>query len=91
MSIASMSELLARALRGGYALGYFEAWDQYSLEAVLEAAEPTSPGWTVGVWKSLRPSRAAWASVLLSPQRSFSMRPGPSPKCSVGFVPAAMR
>ena len=41
MSIVSMSELLAQALRGGYALGYFEAWDQYSLEAVLEAAEET--------------------------------------------------
>jgi len=34
-----MSELLAQARRGGYALGYFESWDQYSLEAALEAAE----------------------------------------------------
>ena len=24
---------------GGYAVGYFEAWDLYSLEAVAEAAE----------------------------------------------------
>jgi ketose-bisphosphate aldolase len=32
-------ELLAEALAGGYAVGYFEAWDVYSLEAVLEAAE----------------------------------------------------
>lgn len=32
-------ELLADALAGGYAVGYFEAWDIYSLEAVLEAAE----------------------------------------------------
>jgi len=42
MSIVRMSQLLAQALRGGYALGYFEAWDQYSLEAVLEAAEETN-------------------------------------------------
>jgi fructose-bisphosphate aldolase class II len=34
-----MTELFERARREGYALGYFEAWDQYSLEAVLEAAE----------------------------------------------------
>jgi len=34
-----MRELLRAALAGGYAVGYFEAWDQYSLEAVLEAAE----------------------------------------------------
>ncbi|MCL5995098.1 MAG: class II fructose-bisphosphate aldolase [Chloroflexi bacterium] len=39
MSIVSMPELLARAQQDKYAVGYFEAWDQYSLEAVLEAAE----------------------------------------------------
>lgn len=33
------NELLAAAQAGGYAVGYFEAWDVYSLEAVLEAAE----------------------------------------------------
>lgn len=32
-------DLLDDALAGGYAVGYFEAWDIYSLEAVLEAAE----------------------------------------------------
>ena len=32
-------QLLADARAGGYAVGYFEAWDQYSLEAVVEAAE----------------------------------------------------
>lgn len=32
-------DLLAEALAGGYAAGYFESWDVYSLEAVLEAAE----------------------------------------------------
>ena len=32
-------DLLAQALRYKYAVGYFEAWDVYSLEAVLEAAE----------------------------------------------------
>ncbi len=39
MPLIPMHELLGRALRGGYAVGYFEAWDVYSLEAVLEAAE----------------------------------------------------
>jgi ketose-bisphosphate aldolase len=31
--------MLAQARAGSYALGYFEAWDSYSLEAVIEAAE----------------------------------------------------
>lgn len=39
MSIARLQDLLADARRGGYCLGYFEAWDQYSLEACLAAAE----------------------------------------------------
>jgi ketose-bisphosphate aldolase len=33
------NQLLSDAQAGGYAVGYFEAWDIYSLEAVLEAAE----------------------------------------------------
>ena len=39
MSIARLRDLLADARRGGYCIGYFEAWDQYSLEACLAAAE----------------------------------------------------
>lgn len=31
--------LLSEAARGGYALGYFEAWDSYSLDAIVDAAE----------------------------------------------------
>ena len=34
-----LSEILDRAIEKHYAVGYFEAWDQYSLEAVIEAAE----------------------------------------------------
>jgi ketose-bisphosphate aldolase len=39
MPLRSMQTMLQRALAGGYGLGYFEAWDGYSVEAVLEAAE----------------------------------------------------
>lgn len=39
MTLVSLPVLLADARAGGYAVGYFEAWDGYSLEAVLEAAE----------------------------------------------------
>ena len=39
MPLAPLTALLADARAGGYALGYFEAWDGYSLEAVVEAAE----------------------------------------------------
>jgi ketose-bisphosphate aldolase len=37
--LISFNQLLNDALAGGYAVGYFESWDVYSLEAVLEAAE----------------------------------------------------
>ena len=39
MALVPLTRLLADAVAGGYAVGYFEAWDGYSLEAVLEAAE----------------------------------------------------
>lgn len=39
MSLVTLTDLFADARRGGYALGYFEAWDSTSLEAVLDAAE----------------------------------------------------
>lgn len=39
MSLQSMKKILRDALNGGYAVGYFEPWDQYSMEAVVGAAE----------------------------------------------------
>lgn len=39
MPLVPMTALLGQAKAGGYAVGYFEAWDSYSLEAVLAAAE----------------------------------------------------
>jgi ketose-bisphosphate aldolase len=39
MPLIPAPEMLARARAGGYAVGYFESWDGYSLEAVLDAAE----------------------------------------------------
>ena len=37
--LVPLPTLLASARQGVYAVGYFEAWDSYSLEAVVEAAE----------------------------------------------------
>ncbi len=39
MPLEPLPSLLANARAEGYAVGYFEAWDDYSLEAVVEAAE----------------------------------------------------
>jgi ketose-bisphosphate aldolase len=39
MPIVPMQAMLAHALRHRYAVGYFEAWDLYSMEAALAAAE----------------------------------------------------
>jgi fructose-bisphosphate aldolase class II len=41
MALTGMGEILDAALRGSYCVGYFEAWDEYSLEAVWGAAERT--------------------------------------------------
>jgi fructose/tagatose bisphosphate aldolase len=37
--LVPFNDLLDAARHGGYAVGYFEAWDGYSLDAVLRAAE----------------------------------------------------
>lgn len=39
MALVPLSQLLHHAQSHHYAVGYFEAWDMYSFEAVLEAAE----------------------------------------------------
>ena len=39
MPLVSMQAMMKHAQANGYGLGYYEAWDSYSLEAVLEAAE----------------------------------------------------
>jgi ketose-bisphosphate aldolase len=39
MALVSLQTILHHACRHGYAVGYFEAWDLYSLEAALDAAE----------------------------------------------------
>ena len=39
MPLTALTELLRQARSAGYAVGYFEAWDGYSLEAVLDAAQ----------------------------------------------------
>jgi ketose-bisphosphate aldolase len=47
--LAPLTTLLADARAHGYALGYFEAWDGYSLEAVVEAAEEERAPAIIGV------------------------------------------
>ena len=37
--LTPLPDLLDHARRAGYAIGYFESWDSYSLEAVVESAE----------------------------------------------------
>ena len=41
MPLESISSLLESALRGGYAVGYFESWNIESLQGVIDAAEQT--------------------------------------------------
>jgi len=39
MTLHSLSSILHNAIIGNYAVGYFESWDSYSFEAILETAE----------------------------------------------------
>jgi len=39
MTVHSLSSILNNAIKGNYAVGYFESWDSYSFEAILETAE----------------------------------------------------
>jgi fructose-bisphosphate aldolase class II len=49
MPLVKLSKLLKDAEAGGYAIGYFESWDTYSFEAVLEAAEEANSPVVLGI------------------------------------------
>ncbi|MGH3626944.1 MAG: class II fructose-bisphosphate aldolase [Sciscionella sp.] len=49
MSVVSLPDLLAGAVRDRYAVGYFESWDVYSLEATIAAAEAEQSPVIIGV------------------------------------------
>lgn len=49
MSIVSLPELLEAAGKGRYAVGYFESWDVYTLEAVVAAAEAERSPVLIGI------------------------------------------
>ena len=48
MALAPLSEILADAAAGGYAVGYFESWNLESLQAVIDAAEESRSPVIVG-------------------------------------------
>jgi len=49
MTVVALPELLREARRDGYAVGYFESWDVYSLEAVVAAAEAERSPVIIGI------------------------------------------
>lgn len=49
MSLVSLPELLAHAGKNRYAVGYFESWDVYSLEATVAAAEANRSPVIIGI------------------------------------------
>ena len=48
MPLESIGSLMQRAVRGGYAVGYFESWNLESLQGVIDAAEQTRSPIIVG-------------------------------------------
>lgn len=48
MSLESIGSLMEAALRGGYAIGYFESWNIESLQGVIDAAEGASAPVIIG-------------------------------------------
>ncbi|GAA0320874.1 class II fructose-1,6-bisphosphate aldolase [Kineococcus aurantiacus] len=49
MAVMGLPELLADAAKGRYAVGYFESWDIYSLEATIAAAEAERSPVIIGI------------------------------------------
>ncbi len=49
MSLVSLPDLLADAGKGRYAVGYYESWDLYTLEAVVAAAEAERSPVIIGI------------------------------------------
>lgn len=49
MSLVSLPELLEHAGQNRYAVGYFESWDIYSLEATIAAAEASQSPVIIGI------------------------------------------
>lgn len=49
LPVISLPGLLADAARGRYAVGYFESWDVYSLQAVVAAAEAEGSPVIIGI------------------------------------------
>ncbi len=49
MTLVTLPELLAEARRQRYAVGYFEAWDIYGLEAVVAAAQAERSPVIIGI------------------------------------------
>lgn len=49
MSLVPLPELLANAGKNRYAVGYFESWDLYSLEATIAAAEAKQSPVIIGI------------------------------------------
>jgi ketose-bisphosphate aldolase len=56
--LVTLNEMLQTARQERYAVGYFEAWDLYSLEAVTEAAEELNAPVIIGFGESM--TDAAW-------------------------------
>jgi fructose/tagatose bisphosphate aldolase len=48
MPLVPIRDLIARAVRDGYALGYFESWDVASMEGVVDAAETSRSAVVIG-------------------------------------------
>ena len=49
MSLVPLWEMLEDARRGQYAVGYFESWDEYTLEATIAAAEAEASPVVIGI------------------------------------------
>ena len=49
MPLAPLPELLAHAAKNKYAVGYFESWDVYSLQATIAAAEASGSPVIIGI------------------------------------------
>ena len=83
--LVSFKEIVEDAKSNGYAVGYFEAWDIYSLEAVVEAAEEANTPAIIGFGESIA-DYSWYESGGIEKLASFGLTAANFSKVPLGFI-----
>jgi fructose/tagatose bisphosphate aldolase len=86
MPICSIDVLMQRAVRGRYALGYFESWNLESLQGVIDAAEQTRSPVIIGFNGGFLTSPSRWTGEGLGWYAALGRAAGESASVPCGLL-----